>query len=50
MALVRLLLDAEADKEKVNDAGFTPLHGACQKGHNAVVKLLIDEGANIMEE
>ena len=32
--VVRVLLDAGADKEKANAKGMTPLHSAADEGHN----------------
>jgi len=52
--MARMLLGEGADMhmEKVNNLGFTPLLMACDRGHNAIVKLLLatDEGANITAE
>ena len=44
---VKLLLDAGAEINGVNEADFTALHGAAYRGLNEVVQLLIDRGANI---
>jgi len=43
---VRLLLEKGADKDKAANNGASPLHSACQKGHEKVARLLIDAGAN----
>jgi ankyrin repeat protein len=44
---VRLLLDAGADVNAVNEAEFTALHGAAFRGLNDVIQILVDHGANI---
>lgn len=46
-ACAQLLLDAGADVEAVSDKGWTPLLMACYWKHTAIVKLLIDAGANV---
>ena len=45
-AVVRLLLEAGADKEAKNNYGRTPLIIAAQKGREAVVRLLLEAGAD----
>ena len=42
----KLLLNAGADKDKVNELGYTPLYIAAFYGHNQIVKLLLDLGAD----
>ncbi len=42
----KLLLNAGADKDKVNELGYTPLNIAAFYGHNQIVKLLLDLGAD----
>ena len=46
-AAVKVLLDAGADINAVNEADFTPLHGAAYRGLNEVIQILVDRGANI---
>jgi len=46
VALVRLLLDAGADTQKVSNQGCTPLFIACQQGHEEMVRMLLGEGAD----
>ena len=46
LEVVRLLIDAGADKDKARTDGATPLYIACQNGHLEVVRLLIDAGAD----
>ena len=43
--MVRLLLDAGADREKAEDAGDTPLYIACKKGHLDVARLLLPKAS-----
>ena len=45
-AMVRLLLEAGADKEAKDDDGLTPLGWAAWIGHEAVVRLLLERGAD----
>nr|XP_051180267.1 uncharacterized protein LOC127294477 isoform X2 [Lolium perenne] len=45
MELVRYFLDQGADKERLNDDGYTPLHLATGKGVE-MVELLLSKGAN----
>jgi ankyrin repeat protein len=44
---VKLLLEAGADINAVNEADFTALHGAAFRGLNEVVQYLVEHGANI---
>ena len=44
---VRLLLEAGADINAVNEADFTALHGAAFRGLNEVVEYLVEHGADI---
>ena len=42
----RLLLEANADKEKPTSFGHTPMHVASQRGHAQMVKLLLEAKAD----
>jgi ankyrin repeat protein len=44
--VVRVLLEAGADKEVANKNGMTPLNNAALNGHEAVVVLLLEAGAD----
>ena len=44
---VRVLLEAGADINAVNEADFTALHGAAFRGLNEVIEYLVAEGADI---
>ena len=44
---VRVLLEAGADIDAVNEADFTALHGAAFRGLNEVVEYLVAKGADI---
>jgi hypothetical protein len=44
---VKVLLEAGAEINAVNEADFTALHGAAFRGLNEVVQFLVDHGANI---
>jgi uncharacterized protein len=44
---VKLLLDAGADINAVNEADFAAIHGAAFRGLNEVIQILVDRGANI---
>ena len=44
---VKVLLDAGADINAVNEADFTALHGAAFRGLNEVIQILVDRGADI---
>ncbi len=46
-AAVRVLLEAGADINQVNEADFTALHGAAFRGLNEIVELLVENGADI---
>ena len=46
-AAVRLLVNAGADVDAVNEADFTALHGAAFRGLNEVIEYLAAEGADI---
>jgi len=43
---VRVLLEAHADVNVQAENGDSPLHDAAENGHEDVVKLLLDYGAN----
>ena len=45
-AVVRLLLDAGADKDLADNYGVTPLIIAAAVGHDAVVRTLLNAGAD----
>ena len=44
---VRVLLEAGADINEVNEADFTALHGAAFRGLNEIVQILVENGADI---
>ena len=44
---VRVLLDAGAEINAVNEADFTALHGAAFRGLNEVIEYLVEQGADI---
>ena len=44
---VKVLLDAGADVNAVNEADFTALHGAAFRGLDEVIQILVDRGAKI---
>lgn len=46
-AAVKLLLEAGADVNAVNEADFTALHGATFRGLNEVIVYLVEHGADI---
>ena len=46
-AAVRVLLEAGADINAINEADFTALHGAAYRGLNEVVEYLVANGADI---
>lgn len=46
LAIVRLLVDNNADLEMIDEAGFTPLHYASARGEVEVVQLLLNKGVN----
>src|SRR5882672_10298780 len=41
------LIDAGIEINKAGDLGYTPLHVACMTGNIEMVKLLIEEGADV---
>lgn len=47
---VELLLAYSAYPDAVSDGRWTPLHNACDKGHDVVVAKLLDAGANVNAE
>jgi ankyrin repeat protein len=44
---VKVLVEAGADVNVVNEADFTALHGAAMRGLNEVVQYLVDHGAHL---
>lgn len=46
-AAVKMLVEAGADVNAVNEASFTALHGAAFRGLNEVLQYLVDHGAHI---
>ena len=44
---MKLLLDAGADVNAVNEADFTALHGAAFRGLDEVLEILVQRGAHI---
>ena len=48
MEIVKYMLEQGCDVNKANDAGQTPLHHAKRLGHEAMVRLLLDWGAEMM--
>ena len=46
-AAVKILLEAGADINAVNEADFTALHGAAFRGLNTVIEYLVKQGADI---
>jgi len=47
LSAAKALIDAGIDVNKAGDLGYSPLHVACMKGNELMVKLLIDHGANL---
>ena len=45
--VVRMLVEAGADVNRTNEAGFTALHGAAFRGVTAVAEYLVGQGADI---
>jgi ankyrin repeat protein len=43
--VVKLLLEKGAEPDPKDKDGWTPLHDASRKGHEAVVNLLLEKGA-----
>lgn len=46
LTIVRMLLEAGADVNAVQEGGFTPLMGAAQNGNVEMVRLLLEHGAD----
>jgi ankyrin repeat protein len=44
---VKVLFEAGAEINRVNEADFNALHGAAMRGLNEVIKYLVDNGADI---
>ena len=47
--MVKLLLEKGAELETKDNDGRTPLSWAAEKGHEAVVKLLLEKGAKKLQ-
>jgi ankyrin repeat protein len=44
---VKMLLDLGLDVNAIDKQGFTPVHGAAERGANQIVQLLFDHGAKL---
>jgi ankyrin repeat protein len=44
---VKVLIDSGINLNKAGDLGYTPLHVACMQGDLEIVRLLIENGANL---
>uniref|UniRef100_A0A7S1WZ51 Uncharacterized protein n=1 Tax=Tetraselmis chuii TaxID=63592 RepID=A0A7S1WZ51_9CHLO len=49
VACITMLLDLGLDVNEPDDSGWTALHQACEQGNCAVVRTLLDRGANLQE-
>eukprot|EP00833_Pecoramyces_ruminatium_P017804 jgi/Orpsp1_1/1191836/evm.model.d7180000088835.1 len=47
---VKYLVEQEANVNKENDCGETPLFYACENGNETIVKYLMEHGANVNKE
>jgi ankyrin repeat protein len=47
ISAAKILIDAGIQINKAGDLGYTPLHVACMKGNVEMVKLLLDNGADL---
>ena len=47
LAIVRMLIEAGADINKLTNDGWTPMHYAATSGHPEATKILIDAGADL---
>jgi len=50
VALTKLLIERDANLEEVNDEEYTALIEAAHKGHEAIVKVLIDHDVNVNQQ
>ena len=50
VAAARILIAHGIDVNKAGDLGYTPLHVACMKGNMEMVKLLIENGADLFAQ
>jgi ankyrin repeat protein len=50
MAMVRALLEDDADPNKPNRAGYAPLHIAAQQGYPDVCRLFLEHGADLSQK